>query len=229
MATYATLAAALKGINSTILETAPATGYAGQPMSQLSAGEGRAATLYSVEDSIALPVDFFAATANVARLCRIPANAKIKRVTVFSDGTLDQNATAASAFNVGLIWSNTPGDGTPANLNGLIPTTANTGATTTVAAFSTPNNLFGTVNPLTKLNSGIALVPTDITFNGVGSTYPMMTLLQEAVVNIFGYKTTAGYNIPNLGWFDFYIESQHAYGTVPSTSQSLGLRCEYVA
>lgn len=202
--------------NVNILDTIPATGYSGQPMTQLSAGEGGPAVVKIVEDVTALTASYVSASANYARILRFPTNAKVKRLDIYTDAAPDSSTSQALAIEFGVAFSDAPNqappllDGTPPYLTALIPTTANTGATTTFASFSSPNNIFGT---LTLAGNNAAIAVTDITYQGVGATYPAISILQTPLLELFGFTTGQGYNIEQMGYFDIYAYVSHAANT----------------
>ena len=68
--------------NVNILDTIPATGYAGQPISQLSSGEGAPGAVKIIEDVTAITTSFVSAAGNYARILRFPSNAKVKSVEI---------------------------------------------------------------------------------------------------------------------------------------------------
>jgi hypothetical protein len=72
---------------------------------------------------------------------RVPTGALIKSVQLGSDG--GPNLNGSLALQLGWVFSDSTLDGTPVFLQGLIPTNANTGGTTTIAAPSNPNGMYG--------------------------------------------------------------------------------------
>lgn len=190
--------------NVTILDAVPATGYAGQPLTQLSSGEGGPGVLKSVEDVTALTTAFLGSVGNYARVLRF-LNAKVKSLNIYTDAVPDSSATQTLALKFGVAFSDatlngTP-DGTPSAYSGLIPTSANTGATTSFASFASPNNVFGT---WTLSGNNLAIPFTDIVFNGAGATYPAISIWQTPLVELFGFTTGQGYNIEQIGYLDVY-------------------------
>ena len=199
--------------NVAILDTVPATGYAGQPWSQLSAGEGGPASLKKIEDVTAITTSFVSAVNNYARILRFPSNAKVKSLEIYTDATLDSSSAAALALTFGVAFSDATGltfDGTPAAYQGLIPTTANTGVTTTFALVASPNDIFGT---FTVPAASAAIAITNIVFQGVSSTYPAISILQTPLLELFGFTTGQGYNIEQMGYLDVYARVTHASTT----------------
>jgi hypothetical protein len=215
-----------KGVNLTLLDA---------NVVALTEGEGATARLKVVEDQISLPVTFFSATANYARLCRFPTTAKIKRLTWFTDAAVDAAATTgATTLSIGVAFSDDTADGTPPWLQGLVPSTvgvvANGGSTTagtTVALPSTSaaNDFFGAFTP----SATTAPIPlTDATFGGLATYGSPLYITQTPLVNIFNFLDGQGNLQRNLGYFDIYFRSTHAYTTVPTTAANLYVRLEYV-
>ena len=127
-----------------ILESAYLVNLDVPPVLVPTTGEGAAATLYSNEDIIsptAANVQFSTYTMGP----RIPTNAKIKKVEAYMKG-VDSNGTTAVAMDINLIFSDAPlggiaagqpvNDGTSFTNDGTIPTSALTGATTTITAYA---------------------------------------------------------------------------------------------
>lgn len=215
----------LQGVNVALLDVT-------KPFSQLNAGAGRAARLKVVEDSVILPTTFFSATANYARLCRFPANARIKRVELRTDAAVDAAATTgAAAFKVGVVFSDSTIDGTPVSYQGMQPTTVGIGGgsatpgTLVAVNGSNANFLFGTVTaPATT--GPIPL--TDITLGGVGTTYgTALAITETELVALFNLQTLQGNIVSNPGYLDLLILTSHAYTTVPTTTAELYARVEY--
>ena len=138
------------------------------------------------------------------------------------------------AFDVGLCFSSSPTDGTPADKQGLIPTTTGfgsvAGTTTTFAAYASPNILFGNFNLATaaqNLNNR-RIPPTDITFNGLTSQYSLSQILSAPLVSLFNFLPNNG-AVPspllNLGYLDVYIYCTHVAAT--PNAGNLGARIFY--
>jgi hypothetical protein len=222
----------LKSANVTAQDAVASTGgYSGYPT--LSAGEGAGGQLISVEDSVALPTTFFSATNNYARILRIPTRAKLKRLELLSDAAVDAAATTgATTFTVGLMFSDSTIDGTPSAYQGLVPSTVGllaAAAGTVVASpgTSTYNVIFGTVTP-PATTGPIPL--TDVTFNGNGAAAYAATnlaLVQTPLVALFNFLDGRGVVEEELGYFDVFINTTHAYTTVPTTVANLFMRAQY--
>lgn len=133
---------------------------------------------------------------------RIPTNARIKAVTIYAKG-VDSNSTATAAADINLIFSDAPVgglaagspvlDGTPVSNANLIPTSALTGATTTIATYASPNKMFGAAYLL--VGNSAAAKTTDITF--LNSFTPQMA--QQPLWKALGYTQDPG------GFVDFFV------------------------
>jgi hypothetical protein len=173
-----------------------------------------------------------AAAGSTYRLVRFPVNAKIKNVVVQSIGVLDSNGTQTLAIDWNIAFSDSAYDGTSVSNQGLIPTTAGAGATTSVASYSSPNIFWGTN---TQSGNNVALARTDITFQG--TNFSSTTLTNTLVVpyvgytnipiwKIFTFVNAQGYETPPDGYFDVL-----AYTSVKAATGhagSLYVKMEYV-
>ena len=184
-------------------------------------GEGAANKLYQNED-------YLSPTAAVVQYStytlgpRIPTNAKIKKVQMYGKG-IDSNATAAVAVDINLIFSDAPlggiaaglpvNDGTTAVNAGQIPTSALTGAITSITAYASPNKMFGS-NVVAVANSG-AYKLQELTHANT-FTFAMRQLpLWDAL----------GFTVDPGGFFNFFV----VVNTAPSTAAAgtLGLIVDY--
>jgi len=224
------------GINTTILDAVPATGYAGQPLTQLSAGEGGPAGLKVVEDQVAIARTGGGTAGNSWRLCRFPANAKVKSVELFTDLTLVDSGTSSTAltFGVGVVFSDSTIDGTPVayqNQWPILPTTPGTGSTAGTLAAGWPtgtaagNYIFGTIVANTTTGAWPSTGPLNQTFSAVlAGTYSGLTALlltQTPLVELFNFLDGRGQPIENMGYFDLLVVCTHAYNGEPSAGYNL--------
>lgn len=216
----------IKGASLTILDATPKVA--------LTEGEGSQSRLKVVADQVSLPVTFFSATNNYARLCRIPANAKLKKLAFLTDAAVDAAATTgAVTFTIGVAWSDSVYDGTPPSFQGLVPSTVgvvkeggSTTAGTNVALPSTANanDLCGTFTPSATTNP----IPlTEIVFNNLATYGSPKYVSETPLCEIFNFLDGQGQLLHNPGFLDFYIKSTHAYTTVPTTAANFFLRAEY--
>lgn len=200
--------ATTNSINITQLDTAP--------LIQLTSGQGAPAGLLVQEDYLAVTTAMLA-LGQSWRLCRIPTRAVVKRVLIIPDAILDTNATQTLSLDFNVIFSDSTQDGTPVSLQGLIPTSANTGATTTVSAYSSPNKMFGSVTlagnnvQFPPTINGVK-VPLDITFNG-GVLYNSLALTMTPLYRLLGFKNAQGTYADPGGFFDLNINVSTAAAT----------------
>lgn len=154
---------------------------------------------------------------------RIPTNAKIKTVKMYGKG-IDTNATEAFAVDVNLIFSDAPlggiaagmpiNDGTTSSNAGQIPTSALTGAVTSITAYASPNKMFGSAIKAVS-NSGAFLLQ-DITH---ANTFTF-AMRQLPIWDALGYTQDPG------GFFNFFIVCTTASST--AAAGTLGLIVDYI-
>jgi hypothetical protein len=181
---------------------------------------------FQVDDYVSITTAYLGATKNIARIVRFPYDAYIRSVEIASDNPLDTNSSATLALDFNITFSdantslagsnaalggtlgNSVQDGTPASLAGQVPTSANTGAVTPVATYSSPNVLFGTYT----VQSHTVGIPwlTNITLpgaTGLASNAYTIADLQLPLFDILGFTNA---QMPGTGG---------AYGTIgPSIS-----------
>lgn len=189
-----------------------------------TAGEGAPAEVWVNDDYIA-PTASNVQYSTYTLGPRIPTNAKIKNVYLYGKG-IDSNATAAVAMDINLIFSDAPlggiaggapiNDGTTFTNAGMIPTTALTGATTSITAYSSPNKIFGS-SIVPVANSG-AYKYQEITFSGTAMTYTFADT-QLPIWDVFGFSQDPG------GFFNFFCVVETASST--AAAGILGIRCLY--
>ena len=153
-----------------------------QPISMLTAGEGAPAEDRILTDTIAVTASGVTQIGSTYRLCRFPVYAKVKRLQVSLSGG-DTNAAATLAYDVNVAFSDSLYDGTQQPLQSTIPTTALNGSVTTIAVYTAPNILFGSVK---GANTTGLLLQADETFNG----------------NVAGWRFN-GVNLPLWDYFGF--------------------------
>jgi hypothetical protein len=199
------------------------------PIQMLSAGEGASGVLNQVDDWIAATSSGMTQTGSTYRLCRFPVYAKIKSV-VIDLGVLDTGA-AGAVFDVNVAFSDSLYDGTQTAFtpnNGLtettalcIPTTAKTGACTSISSYTAPNKLFGTLT----VGNNVAKYNTELLWNGslsgwwaAGSDTPLW--------DFFGFSNSQGYPADPSGYFDLllYLSTQ---ATTPAAA-NIRARVSYV-
>jgi hypothetical protein len=190
----------VKGTNVALLDTT-------NPFAALDAGAGRAARLKVVEDKVNLDATALGGTDTYARLCRVPANAKIKKVEVWSDSVLDSNATSTLKLRFGMGFSDSEIDGTPAAYRGKNPSASLDG---TVTAATTSNALFGDIDKSTTDNTKIPV--TEITFNGAVVT-DFLSLMQKGLAKLFAFVTGQGQDQGCPGYMDLTVHVVTAAAT----------------
>lgn len=174
------------------------------PIQMPSAGEGapgmRRVQFDQVASTTALAVN------SSYRMSRFPVEAKVKRVWLYTKG-VDSNVAATAKFDVNVAFSDSTTDGTPPALQAQIPTSALTGATTSLASYASPNKLFGSAVPV--LNSG-AFQMIDVTFK---NTY----LPENQLVPLWsylGFVNNAGQAQSPGGNFDILLVVNAGAATV---------------
>jgi hypothetical protein len=182
-----------------------------QPWTQQTAGEGAADHVRQVEDVVALDATGLGSIGSYYRLARIPANAKVKRVEVFTDVAADTNAASTLHLEFGVVFSDSTVDGTPIAYQGQFPAAAANG--TVVGSSGSRNALFGNV----AQGNNTPIPITEITFKGTVAS--LLNLTQKGLAKIFGFVTAQGYDQPCPGWMDIY-----AYvATAAATPQAANL------
>ena len=171
------------------------------PRQMQSAGQGASGALKVIDDVCACTATGIDTLASTYRLCRFPTGAIPKSVVIAADKILDSHNADTLVIDVNLAFSDSTVDGTPANVQGLIPTSANTGATTTVAAYSSPNLIFGQITPVYTVIYG----PSDVIFNGSRTTYPMTTLTLQPLWQTFGFVDGRSNPADPNGFFDLLL------------------------
>lgn len=185
------------------------TGLDATPYTPQSAGQGARGTLKVQDDVVAATATGLQTAKSSYRLCRVPTNAIFKSVVIATDVALD-SGTHALSFDINLAFSDSTIDGTPAAVQGLIPTTANTGATTTLAAYASPNIMFGASN---NTSASVKLARTDVTFNGTLATYPMAVITTQPIWQAFGFVDGRSNPSDPGGFFDLFLVNGIVAGT----------------
>jgi hypothetical protein len=179
------------------------------PYTPQTAGQGAPDRLCVIDDVVAATATGLGTAKSSYRLCRIPTGAQVKAVWLATDVPLD-TGTHALVFDINIAFSDSAIDGTPANVQGLIPTTSNNGTVTTLSAYSNPNIIFGTVNN-TSTTAGLPL--TQVTFNGSRTNYPLTTLTLDPLWQNFGFVNGQGNPQDPNGYFDLFLVNSTVAGT----------------
>lgn len=189
-----------------------------------TAGEGAEGDIVRQTDYIHVTTGMLAVS-QAWRLCRIPTSAKIKSVKILSDAIMDSNSSQLLALEVSLAFSDSTIDGTNSALQGQIPTSANNGAVTPVATYTSPNLMFGTIthtgndvgcvaDATTVAGSGVVVrEPLDITFNGGSLLYNSLPLTETPLWQLFGFTSAQGLPQDPGGFFDLLFMTKAAAAT----------------
>lgn len=186
------------------------------PLVPNTAGVGAAGKQTFIDDFCSAAAVPLASTKSVYRLVRIPTGAIPKSLYVATDVPLD-TGTHALAFDLNIVWSDSTIDGTPSsNLpasagEAVIPTTANDGlTTTTVASYSNPNKLFGTIN---NTSASVAYSSGELVLNGRTSTYTLPKITMQPLWQTFGFVDGRGNPVDPGGYFDILAYVSTGAGT----------------
>lgn len=206
-----TLASALVGVLDAV-----------NPWQALTAGEGAPSRINVVEDQVTFAVGDLVANTTF-RCCRIPANAKIKRVTVQSDVALDTNAASTLNIDFSVGFSDATNDGTPSSYVALEPKNTLDGTLVPITD-ANRNKLFGAV----AQGNNVAIPLTDITFKGLSAlSKKFLDLVQVPLAKFFGFVNGQGYDIHFPGKMD--IIGFLVAGSATAQAGTLFVRVEYAA
>lgn len=205
-----------------ILESATLIALDVPPLLIPTAGEGSAHRLSQNEDVIS-PTSANVQFSTYTLGPRIPTTAKIKKVQMYGKG-IDSNATAAVAVDINLIFSDAPlggiaagqptWDSTTAANAGQIPTSALTGAVTSITSYTSPNKMFGSA--VVAVNNSGAFKLQEITHSNT-FTFAMRQL---PLWSALGFTQDPG------GFFNFFVVVQTAAST--AAAGTLGLIVDFV-
>lgn len=198
------------------LKSTPITNLDAQPVIVPTTGEGAPAFSREIIDFVSTTTT--GGATSTYRLARFPVEARITQVKAYV-GTVDNNASPSWVGDYNVAFSDSTVDGTNPNLQGLIPTTALNGATTTVALYSSPNKLFGQVSAA----ASDAIVYKEITYNGTAYT-PLNA--QTPLWDYFGFTNNAGTLQSPGGFFDILVYVSTAAAT--AHAGTLGVEVDFV-
>lgn len=168
------------------------------PIIENNAGGGNGARVVRVDDYCAATAAGLQSSGSYYKLVRVPTYALIKSVMIATD--TGPNLNGSLAIDLSWIFSDSTLDGTNSFYQGLIPTSANTGGTTTIASYSSPNKIYGTVKPSA---SASAFAITDEIFNGLGANYTLTGgFTNLPLFQIFGFTDQRGQPADPGGYFD---------------------------
>lgn len=204
-----------------ILESANLVSLNNPPVQILTTGEGGVWRVLENDDIIS-PTSANVQNSTYTMGPRIPTNARIKSVSLYGKG-IDTNATAAFAVDVNLIFSDAPlggivagepvNDGTTQANAGLIPTSALTGANTSITAYASPNKMFGSA--VVAVNNAGAFKSQEITYANT-FTWAMRFL---PIWDALGFTQDPG------GFFNFFLVCTTASST--AAAGTLGIKVAY--
>ncbi len=174
-----------------------------------SAGQGAPARLHVVDDIVAITTNGLASTGSTYRVIRFPTGAIPKTLSVFSDAPLDSHSTPGVVIDLNIAFSDSTIDGTQPALQGRIPLTSNTGGTTNITSYSSPNLIFGQFTPATTGSVPI----TELIFNGLSTSYTALNLTQQPLWQTFGFTDGRGNPADPGGYFDLLLYISTAAST----------------
>jgi hypothetical protein len=180
------------------VKSATITSLDASPVQFSNAGQGAIGRTITIDDFAAATVAGLQSVGSTYRLVRVPTFATVESVVIATD--VSPNLNGALAIDLNWIFSDSTIDGTPVPLQSGIPTSANTGGTTTIASYSSPNKMYGTVKPAA---GATAFAPTEETYNGLGANYSFtggFTTLP--LYQIFGFTDGRGQPADPGGYFD---------------------------
>jgi hypothetical protein len=190
------------------------------PILMPTSGEGAPCRLFSNDDYVS-PTSANVQFSTYTLGPRIPTNAKIKKVMLYTKG-IDTNASQTCTYDINLIFSDAPlggiaagqpvNDGTTLTNAGQIPTSALTGAVTSITAYASPNKMFGSAVTLAASGAvDIQEVTYKNTFTFADRFLPLWDVL--------------GYTVDPGGAFNFFIVQEANSAT--AAAGTLGLIVDY--
>lgn len=169
------------------------------PIIKNTSGSGAFADRITIDDYCAATAAGLQSAGSWYKLVRVPTWAKVKSVSLAADAGPNLSGTAL-AIDLNWVFSDSTDDGTPTWLQGLIPTSANTGGTTTIASYTSPNLIYGTWKPAA---SAAIIEPTDLVLNGLGANYSFTGgFMNLPLYQIFGFTDGRGEPSDPGGYFD---------------------------
>lgn len=188
------------------LKSTPITNLDASPIVVATAGEGLPGAIKGATDTVS-PTSAVAQWSTY-RLARFPTNAKVKHVWGYVTGVDTTTGTTAVAatldFNVAFSDSTT--DGTPATLQGAIPSNKNDGTAflfNGTTGYSTSYNSTGTGNKLfgSAIAVSTAATTTDLTFK---NTFTPANR-DDDLWNVFGFVNSQSLAQDPGGYFDIFV------------------------
>lgn len=205
------------------VKSASITNLDAAPLVISNAGQGAVGRLITVDDYAAATAAGLQSSGSYYKLIRLPSFAIVKSVLMGADAGPNLSGSAL-ALDLNLIFSDSTDDGTPTFLQGLIPTSANTGGTTTLASYSSPNKIYGTWKPSA---SSALIEPAEFIFNGVGANYSFTGgFVNQPLFQLFGFTDGRGQPADPGGFFD--LLAYVATGATTGGACNLYARVSYV-
>lgn len=169
------------------------------PIANLNAGQGLGGRQVTVDDFCTATAAGLQSSGSYYKLVRVPTGALPKSVMLATD--TGPNLNGALAIQLSWIFSDSTDDGTPVFYQGLIPVSANTGGTVSLATYTGVNAIYGFWKP-TASASAIAL--TEFVTNGlVAATYTITGgFFNLPLWQIFGFTDGRGNPSDPGGYFD---------------------------
>jgi hypothetical protein len=168
-----------------------------------NAGQGQSGRRITVDDYCTVTAAGIGSSLSYYKIVRVPTGALVKSVWLASDAALDASSTKTLALDVSWIFSDSTDDGTPTWLQGLIPQSGNTGTTTTIIGYTSPNRMYGRA---TLLSNTLPLAPVDITFSGLGTNYAFTSgFMNKPLYELFGFTDGRGKISDPGGYFDLLL------------------------
>jgi hypothetical protein len=204
------------------VKSASLTNLDASPLAISNAGQGAVGRIVTVDDYAAATAAGLQSSGSYYKLIRLPTFALIKSVLMGADA--GPNLNGSLAIDLNLIFSDSTDDGTPVPLQGLIPTSANTGGTTTIASYSSPNKIFGTWKPSA---SASLIEPTELWLNSIGTNYTFTGGFSNLpLFQLFGFTDGRGQPSDPGGYFD--LLAYVATGATTGGACNLYSRVSYV-
>ena len=191
------------------------------PIIKPTAGAGGLSRTVQVDDYCTATAAGLQSAGSWYKLVRIPTWALVKSVKMGADA--GPNLNGALALDLNLVFSDSTDDGTPTWLQGLIPMSTNTGGTTTIASYTTPNLIYGTWKPTA---SAAIIEPTDLVLNGLGSAYNFTGgFMNTPLYQLFGFTDGRGEPADPGGYFDLmaYVATGATTGGACNIYASVGI------
>ena len=168
------------------------------PVIDVNAGQGLGGRMVEVDDYCTATAAGLQSSGSYYKFVRVPTGAVVKSVLMAAD--TGPNLNGALAVSLSWIFSDSTDDGTPTFYQGLVPTSANTGGTTTIASWSSPNEIYGFWKPAA---AATVIEPTELLLNGLTSTFAFSAGFSNLPLwQIFGFTDGRGNAADPGGYFD---------------------------